>query len=155
MGRHFDTGVVFGDFTVPMIDQARKAALDLHSYLYGVHSIGWDMAIAPEGPIFIKGNDTWEITPHQVMDGGLKRRFLALAGIVPADKAAADSPPAGNQPLRSAYQNNWRRWPYSQLQSVYLLILTRSPVLKPLPSTASTVVIPSSTSVAFTTPTLS
>ena len=93
--RHPDTGVVFGDFTVPMFDQAREAALNLHSYLYGVHSIGWDMAIAPDGPVFIEGNDNWEITPHQVVDGGLKRRFLAAAGIVPADKAAADPPPGG------------------------------------------------------------
>ena len=87
--RHPDTGLIFGEFTVPMFDQAEKAALDLHSYLYGVHSIGWDMAIAPDGPVFIEGNDNWEITPHQVVDGGLKRRFLEAAGLVPPDKPAA------------------------------------------------------------------
>jgi len=78
-----------------MFGQAKKAALDLHSYLYGVHSIGWDMAIAPDWPGFIEGNDNREIAPHQVVDGGLKRRFLEAAGIIPADKAAADPPPDG------------------------------------------------------------
>ncbi|MFO7914464.1 MAG: sugar-transfer associated ATP-grasp domain-containing protein [Candidatus Krumholzibacteriales bacterium] len=91
--RHPDTGVIFGEFTVPMFDQAKKEALELHSYLYGLHSIGWDMAISPDGPVFIEGNDNWEITPHQVVEGGLRRRFLEAAGLAAADKAAADSPP--------------------------------------------------------------
>jgi hypothetical protein len=74
--RHPDTGIIFGEFTVPMFDRAKKMALKLHSLLYGIHSVGWDMAISDEGPLFIEGNDNWEITPHQIIDGGLKRKFL-------------------------------------------------------------------------------
>ena len=32
-----------------------------HKHLYNIRSIGWDSAITPEGPVFIEGNDNWEI----------------------------------------------------------------------------------------------
>jgi len=80
---HPDSGVVFGEFTVPMFDAAKRMALGLHSFLYGIQSVGWDMAITPGGPVFIEGNDNWEITPHQIIDGGLRRRFLEAAGVSP------------------------------------------------------------------------
>ena len=31
-----------------------------HSMLKDIHSIGWDIAIGENGPIFIEGNDNWE-----------------------------------------------------------------------------------------------
>jgi hypothetical protein len=36
-----------------------EIARNLHSYFYGVQSIGWDITVTPEGPIFIEGNDDW------------------------------------------------------------------------------------------------
>ena len=43
--------------------------------LKDVHSIGWDIAIGANGPIFIEGNDNWEINGPQVGNGGLKKEF--------------------------------------------------------------------------------
>jgi hypothetical protein len=36
-----------------------EIARNLHSYFYGVQSIGWDITVTSEGPIFIEGNDDW------------------------------------------------------------------------------------------------
>jgi hypothetical protein len=34
--------------------------------------IGWDIAITPDGPVFIEGNDNPEISGLQTVNGGLK-----------------------------------------------------------------------------------
>ncbi|MCK8622032.1 hypothetical protein [Prevotella sp. E13-27] len=34
-------------------------------------SIGWDIAITPQGPMVIEGNDRWEITLIQAVHGGM------------------------------------------------------------------------------------
>lgn len=75
--RHPDTGLVFENFQVPFFHVAIEGALELHGFFYGVHSIGWDIAITEQGPCFIEGNDGWDIRLHQICDGGLKKKFLA------------------------------------------------------------------------------
>ncbi|MDO8302825.1 MAG: sugar-transfer associated ATP-grasp domain-containing protein [Sedimentisphaerales bacterium] len=74
--RHPETGVVFDGYEIPHFQKAVDTALRLHRFLYGIHSIGWDIAIGENGPVFIEGNDNWEISMHQLHDGGLKRQFL-------------------------------------------------------------------------------
>jgi hypothetical protein len=74
--RHPQTGVVFEGFEIPNFARVVDDALRLHSFLYGIHSIGWDIAIGENGPVFIEGNDNWEISCHQMHDGGLKKPFL-------------------------------------------------------------------------------
>ena len=43
--------------------------------LKDIHSIGWDIAFTENGPIFIEGNDNWEITGIQATNGGMKELF--------------------------------------------------------------------------------
>ena len=43
--------------------------------LKDIHSIGWDIAIGKDGPVFIEGNDNWEINGPQVGNRGLKKEF--------------------------------------------------------------------------------
>jgi hypothetical protein len=74
---HPETGVTFENFKVPYFQEAVEMAVSLHRYFYGVHSIGWDIGITPNGPIFIEGNDNWELSMHQALEGGLKNKFLA------------------------------------------------------------------------------
>ena len=78
---HPDTGVVFADFTIPFFNEAKEQALYLHSKLDGIYSIGWDIAITEDGPLFIEGNDNWELQAIQRTHGGLKNEFLEALGI--------------------------------------------------------------------------
>ena len=75
---HPDTGIVFRDFEVPFFHKAVEMAKKLHCYFYGVHSIGWDIAITSDGPIFVEGNDEWEGFPHQIHEGGMRKKFYQV-----------------------------------------------------------------------------
>ena len=75
---HPDTGVVFESFHVPFFREAVALASRFHALLGGIHSIGWDMAISESGPLFIEGNDNWEISMPQACEGGLKEKFNEL-----------------------------------------------------------------------------
>jgi len=70
--QHPDNGVVFEGFEIPFFKEAVEMAKELHSKLYRVHSIGWDIAITPDGPTFIEGNSLWEVSGTQAAVGGLK-----------------------------------------------------------------------------------
>lgn len=72
---HPDTHLKFSDFTIPFIKEVEEQALHFHSMLKDIQSIGWDVAIGPEGPIFIEGNDNWEINGPQVGNHGLRKEF--------------------------------------------------------------------------------
>ena len=54
--QHPDNGLVFEGFEIPFFNEAVKMAKALHSKLYRIHSVGWDIAITPDGPVFIEGN---------------------------------------------------------------------------------------------------
>ena len=70
--QHPDNGVVFEGFEIPFFEEAVEMAKELHSKLYRIHSVGWDIAITPNGPIFIEGNSRWESSGTQSAEGGLK-----------------------------------------------------------------------------------
>ena len=57
---HPQTGVRFSGFQIPYFHDAVDLATRLHRYFYGVHSIGWDIAIRETGPMIIEGNDDWD-----------------------------------------------------------------------------------------------
>lgn len=73
--KHPNSGIKFSDFTIPFYQKAVEAALHFHSMLRDIQSVGWDIAIGPEGPIFIEGNDNWEINGPQVGNHGLRQEF--------------------------------------------------------------------------------
>lgn len=72
---HPSTGISFDGRIVPYFTEAVELACKLHKSLYGIHSIGWDIAITDTGPVFIEGNDNWEITGPQVCEGGLWKKI--------------------------------------------------------------------------------
>ena len=72
---HPDTHVVFKDFEIPYYKEAETLAVKLHKYLYRCHSVGWDIAITENGPVFIEGNGWWEISLVQAVHGGLKNQI--------------------------------------------------------------------------------
>ncbi|MGO1369371.1 sugar-transfer associated ATP-grasp domain-containing protein [Senegalia sp. (in: firmicutes)] len=69
---HPDTNKTFKDFEVPYFVQAVNVAKELHQYMGNIHSIGWDIGITGDGPIFIEGNDNWGIPMHQAINGPMK-----------------------------------------------------------------------------------
>lgn len=73
--RHPDTGFVFKGVRLPFFREAVDSACRLHSFFYGTHSIGWDIAFGPDGPVFLEGNNSWEIPTLQVFDRDLVRKF--------------------------------------------------------------------------------
>lgn len=68
-GEHPDTGVILSDFEIPFFHRAIEMIKKLHPFFYGVKSIGWDIAITENGPVFIEGNDNWEMHCHQRNEG--------------------------------------------------------------------------------------
>lgn len=72
---HLDTNVKFEGFVIPFYREAVEAAVKLHKYLYRCHSVGWDIAITENGPVFIEGNGWWEISLVQAVHGGLKKQI--------------------------------------------------------------------------------
>lgn len=74
---HPNSGIKFSEFCVPYMKEAVNLCVQLHNLL-NLHSIGWDVAISEDGPLFIEGNDNWEINGHQNFNHGLKSIFNHL-----------------------------------------------------------------------------
>ena len=72
---HPDSGIVFQGYKIPFLSEAISQVIKLHSFLYNIHSIGWDIAITETGLCIIEGNDNWEISLVQICSHGLKREF--------------------------------------------------------------------------------
>jgi glutathione synthase/RimK-type ligase-like ATP-grasp enzyme len=70
--QHPDNGTVFDGFKIPYFKEAVEMAKKLHLNLYRIHSVGWDIAITQDGPIFIEGNSRWEASGTQSAVGGIK-----------------------------------------------------------------------------------
>lgn len=75
---HPDSHIRFDHFIIPFFEEAVSQAIYFHSMLPGLHSVGWDIAIGDDGPIFIEGNDNWEINGPQICNGGLRQEFEEL-----------------------------------------------------------------------------
>lgn len=78
--KHPDTGITLKDFQIPFFNESVELARKLHTYLYGIHSIGWDIAITPHGPVFIEGNDDWDGVIPMTVEKNFKSRFLKMYG---------------------------------------------------------------------------
>lgn len=75
---HPDSHITFKNYSIPYWNEVVNQAKTFHRLLFGVHSIGWDIGITENGPVFIEGNDNWEISGPQIGNGGLKREFERL-----------------------------------------------------------------------------
>lgn len=75
---HPDSHIVFKGCKIPFFKEAVDYAKAFHRHLYGIHSVGWDIAITEDGPCFVEGNDNWEISLMQISNHGLKKEFERL-----------------------------------------------------------------------------
>lgn len=72
---HPDSHIRFDGFQIPYFEEVKKQAVYFHSMLPQIHSVGWDVVVGERGPIFIEGNDNWEINGPQSCNRGLKKEF--------------------------------------------------------------------------------
>lgn len=79
-GIHPDTKQKFGGMKVPYWDEIMRMATEFHRFYYGVPSIGWDIAITPEGPSFTETGEDWEIPLYQITHGGRREQFYRTHG---------------------------------------------------------------------------
>lgn len=79
-GIHPDTGVKFGGMQIPFWKELLDAAKEFHKFFYGIPSIGWDIAITPNGFVFTETGEDWEIPVYQVTHGGLRDKFYKYHG---------------------------------------------------------------------------
>jgi hypothetical protein len=75
---HPQTEVVFEGFQIPRFAEAVALAKELHGYLPGIHSIGWDLAIGEEGPTIIEANSRWDGAIPMALEPNFRERFLAM-----------------------------------------------------------------------------
>lgn len=77
--RHPVTGIKITGIQIPywneIIAMIKKAALEVPE----VRTVGWDIAITPDGPTLIEGNDNWDKTHFELTSGiGLNERIKVL-----------------------------------------------------------------------------
>ena len=74
--KHPDTGIVFRGYQLPMVDEAIALAKKAARKVPQVGHVGWDVAITPNGPAIIEGNDfpgpdLCQLYPHYAEKHGL------------------------------------------------------------------------------------
>lgn len=79
-GFHPDTGIQFGGMEIPYWKDILKTAKEFHKFFYGIPSIGWDVAITPNGFVFTETGEDWEIPVYQVTHGGLRDKYYRSHG---------------------------------------------------------------------------
>jgi len=67
---HPETGIVFEDFKLPFIEEAKDLISRAASLMPGLRIIGWDVAITETGPIIIEGNSDYDIRLNDLAYGG-------------------------------------------------------------------------------------
>lgn len=75
---HPDSGIAFKGFKIPYFFEGVELVSRLHGHLRDIHSIGWDVAITPNGPTIIEGNDDWEGGIPMVLEKDFRSRFLSM-----------------------------------------------------------------------------
>jgi hypothetical protein len=54
---------------VPEWASLAATARRFHEATPGLQSVGWDVALTPDGPVMLEGNDNWDMVIAQVLDG--------------------------------------------------------------------------------------
>lgn len=77
---HPDTGKRFAGLQLPYWDQILETAKTFHKFMYGIPSIGWDIAITEDGFCFTEAGEDWEMAFDQAVNGGQREHFYNTHG---------------------------------------------------------------------------
>ncbi len=72
---HPDTGIVFKGYRLPRYEESVSLAKRAHAFVGDVHSVGWDIAVTPGGPLIIEANADWDVLMAQQLYGGMREEF--------------------------------------------------------------------------------
>ncbi|MBR6826024.1 MAG: hypothetical protein IKM59_05700 [Oscillospiraceae bacterium] len=83
---HPDTGVIFQGYEIPMLAEAIALAKEAALEIPQMRHIGWDIAITPDGPAIIEGNeypgtDLCQLAPHYPEKQGLWPYYKELLSL--------------------------------------------------------------------------
>lgn len=77
---HPDTGVPFSTVDLPGLEEALEMTVRFHrDFFDDFFSIGWDIALAQDGPLVIEANSPWDFRLNQRVDGPFRNPYLAMA----------------------------------------------------------------------------
>jgi hypothetical protein len=76
--RHPDTKVLFAGYEIPCFKESVELVCKVHGYVYGMHSIGWDVAITENGPTLIEANEDWDGSFAMCTDEHFREKFLRM-----------------------------------------------------------------------------
>lgn len=65
--RHPDTQLTFEGREIPFYQESVKLVLEAHKLFSSLQSIGWDVAVTPDGPVLLEGNETWDVEIIQIV----------------------------------------------------------------------------------------
>lgn len=77
---HPNTGVKFSGMKLPYWDEILETAKTFHQFMYGIPSMGWDIAITEDGFCFTEAGDDWEIAFDQSVNGPQRTHFYETHG---------------------------------------------------------------------------
>ncbi len=75
---HPNSKVFYKDYQIPYWKETIELIEKMHPFVYGMPSIGWDIAITDDGPKIIEINADWGTKGLQIANGGLKTRWENL-----------------------------------------------------------------------------
>lgn len=78
--KHPNTKIQFAHLKLPYWDEILKTALEFHRFMYGIPSIGWDIAITENGFVFNEAGEDWEIGLDQIANGPQRKHFYETHG---------------------------------------------------------------------------
>ena len=81
LDRHPDSGVTFDGYELPFFHEGMALACDFHRDLGSLRSVGWDLAVAPDGPVLVEGNTSWNGAMFMALDAGFKARYFDAVGL--------------------------------------------------------------------------
>jgi hypothetical protein len=55
-----DTGLLLDGHSLPGLREGITLACKFHEDLGGLHTIGWDLALTPTGPLIVEANSHWD-----------------------------------------------------------------------------------------------
>jgi hypothetical protein len=73
---HLTTRTVFGGLRIPHFPACRALATAAHQWLPGIDSVGWDVAVTPEGVVLLEGNEDWGATTAMWVMPDFTSKFL-------------------------------------------------------------------------------
>ena len=74
---HPDSGFVYENQPIPFFKEAIELAIKAHKSFERIQAVGWDIAITPEGPLIIEGNQNFWFNGNQYIDKPFRKEFEA------------------------------------------------------------------------------